>query len=173
LFIHGFGGNALSYPWVLRKVAHAHGYALVAPGYGAGLWYEDEAPGVIARTLEWMAGTGRFDMDRVVLAGLSNGGFGVTAVAGRHPWRGVAWLSGVMVPEDVAALDLKVPVLILHGGVDDRIPMDLIDESARALRSRGTTVDLDVVDDADHFLLFTHRERVDAALERWLSAIGG
>ena len=171
VFIHGFGGNALSYPWVLRRVAHAHGYAIVAPGYGAGLWYQDEGPAVVERALRWMAESGRFDMDRVALAGLSNGGFGVAAVLESRPWRGVAWLSAVLGPEDVEGITLGGPALILHGGADDRIPVRFPSGAAERLRAQGARVDLDVVPDADHFLLFTHRARVDAALERWFGAM--
>ena len=93
--------------------------------------------------------------------------------ADRWPWRGIAWLSAVMfedVAEDLAAR-LPVPTLVLHGGADDRIPMPFIHAAVDGLRAGGATVDLDVVEDADHFLLFTHRDRVDAALDRWLSAV--
>jgi predicted esterase len=170
VFIHGFGGSAASYLWVLRRAAHARGWAIVAPGYGAGLWYQPEGAATVERTLDWMQASGRFDMDRLVLAGLSNGGFGVTAAATLHPWRGLAWLSGVLDPNEMTRLSaIRAPMLVLHGGTEDRIPLPFVSSAVDTLRAGGADVTFDVVPDADHFLLFSHRDRVDAALDAWLT----
>lgn len=170
VFLHGFGGNAQAYPWALRTAAHARGYAIVAPSFGAGFWFEAGGRGTVEATLAWMRGTGRFDMDRVALAGLSNGAYGVEAAADAHPWAGLAWLSAV-VDADRVARSPAVPTLVLHGARDDRVPPSGPLAAADALRARGVPVDLDVVGDADHFLLFTHRDRVDRAVDRWLDAV--
>lgn len=172
LYLHGWGGSLLAYPWVLRRAAHARGYAIVAPSYGAGYWFDDEGIATVERTLQWMAETGRFDMDRVVLAGLSNGGHGVTAAAPAWRWQGIAWLSGVIEPGEMPEIgaEVRVPILVLHGGQEDRVPIEYATAAVEELRAGGATVDFDVVEDADHFLLFTHRARVDAAIDRWLGA---
>lgn len=174
VFLHGFGGNLQGYLWTLRAAAHAQGYAVVAPSYGAGLWFNDPEGEVVRRTLAWMASTGIFRMDRLALAALSNGGYGLgpAALGSGGRFRGIAWLSAV---PDPAPLDrmasLGVPLLFLHGGVEDRIPIEETNAAVARMRRAGAEVDYDVVPDADHFLFFTHRSRVQAAITRWLSRV--
>lgn len=166
---------------VLAPAARRHGYALVAPSFGAGLWYNRDGPdgslATLSDTLDWMRRSKGFDMDRLVLAGLSNGGFGVYEALRAWPgqWSAVAWLSAIQYPEWAPALanarapsGRSPPQLMLHGGDEDRIPLDFLMESVTAARSLGVTPDLDIVEDADHFLMFTHRERVEEAISRLL-----
>ncbi len=186
VFIHGFGGNLKGYTWVLRKVAHEHGYAIVAPSYGAGLWYQEGGTEAVADTLRWMEESGRFAMDRLVLAGLSNGGYGVSAAVVDQPgrWQGVAYLSGVLDDVDAPRVGAVLaahpradgkppPVLVLHGAADDRIPLGYLELGIAGLRAGGVDPDVDIVDGADHFLMFTHRARLEAAVGRWLGAVEG
>lgn len=174
VMVHGFGGNLLGYGTVLREVLHAHGYALVAPSYGAGLWFNDPEAETVGAALDWMRSTGHFDMDRLVLAGLSNGGYGVTAAAiqFREQFKGIAWFSCVMEVDRMADVAPGAgPMLVLHGGVEDRIPIHHAQAAVDQLVGAGAALDFDVVDDADHFLFFTHRARVERALDRWLTEV--
>jgi len=186
VFIHGFGGNLKGYTWVLREVAHSHGYAIVAPSYGAGLWYQPGGAEAVADTLRWMAESGRFAMERLVLAGLSNGGYGVSAAVVDQPgrWQGVAYLSGVLDDVDAPRVGAVLaahpradrkppPVLVLHGDADDRIPLGYLRLGIAGLRAGGVDPDVDIVEGADHFLMFTRRARLEAAVGRWLSAVEG
>lgn len=175
VFLHGFGGSMQGPLWTLRAAVHAKGYALVAPSYGAGFWDNPGGMETVDATLAWMASTGAFDMDRLVIAGLSNGGLGVSRAAQAHPWRGVAWLSGVIEADEMAGVVVtqgwEVPLLVLHGQEDDRIPQDYVDEAVIVLKGSGASVTYTLVPGANHFLMFTHRPALDAALGAWLDAV--
>ncbi|GDX78915.1 hypothetical protein LBMAG42_07260 [Deltaproteobacteria bacterium] len=175
VFLHGFGGAIEAYLWALRPAIHARGYALVAPSYGAGFWDNPGGIETVDATLAWMESTGAFDMDRVVIAGLSNGGLGVSRAAQAHPWRGVAWLSGVVEADEMSAVVAKqgtqVPMLVLHGAEDDRIPQDYVDRAVVVLKGSGANVTYTLVPGANHFLMFTHRAALEAALDSWLANV--
>lgn len=182
VFLHGFGGNLQAYMRVLAPAARRHGYAVVAPSFGAGLWDDGGSMEPVARVLDWMRASGRFDMDRLVLTGLSNGGYGVHRALLRFAgqWRGVGWFSAIFLPEwapSVAAAavnpdDEPIPMLVQHGIAEDRIPMGYILEGVAALRAQGARLTLRPVENADHFLFFTHRALVEEALSDLLVQVG-
>lgn len=87
------------------------------------------------------------DPERVVVAGFSQGGVMAYDMALREPGRfaGLAalssWLPGLLV-EDLPKLpeQEKLPVLVVHGTGDDRIPVDRARESRELLRELGVSL---------------------------------
>ena len=81
LFLHGSFGNFKGYFYLWRRFADQHHWIVACPSFGFGNWYRSVGPPAIARALErTLAGTPA-DPERVVLAGLSNGGTGVVRAA--------------------------------------------------------------------------------------------
>jgi hypothetical protein len=82
-------------------------------------------------------------------------------------YRGVIAISAVLEPEVLASLRVSarwrgVPMLVLHGGRDDRIPTDYLDEGVAALRDAGLELRVEVAPNEDHFLIVTRsRETFD------------
>jgi len=116
------------------------------------------------------------DMDQVHLAGLSNGGLGVSYLAASDAgklFRSLIFLSPVF---DEAALGSRnfwlycrdKPVLIVTGEKDNRVPLQYVHTCAKIMRSAGTKVDMTTYSDADHLLIFTHRDEFLEQLSAWV-----
>jgi len=61
------------------------------------------------------------------------------------------------------------PVLVFSGLRDDRVPADYVRDQAAALQRGGGQVQIEFVEDADHFLFFSHREQTIERLTSWLA----
>jgi pimeloyl-ACP methyl ester carboxylesterase len=99
------------------------------------------------------------------LAGLSNGGVGVSELAPRLAGQldGLLFISGVN-PE---AENCGLPVLLLHGLEDERMPASLAANYAARIGSNATYV-LMV---GDHFLAAKRAETVQETIAGWLAGI--
>ena len=62
--------------------------------------------------------------------------------------------------------DLRAPILVLHGRLDQRIPVSQSKRLAKGLQSRGRVGELVVYERESHLLLL-HRPRYLAAMGRW------
>jgi pimeloyl-ACP methyl ester carboxylesterase len=177
VFLHGWGGPFQGYQWVFRRFAEQQGYAVVAPSFGMGWWRQDAAMPTVARTLEWIDQQPELDGQRVILAGLSNGGPGVSRAASAFPdrWQGVVFLSAVMeedrlfeLGEAMAARD--VPMLVITGDAERRIPIAYTRACAQSLGMVHDRVQLEVYEGEDHFLLFSQPDEVMQRLGGWVEA---
>jgi pimeloyl-ACP methyl ester carboxylesterase len=177
MFLHGSGGNFKSYTWLLSKVADECDLVLIAPTCGFGNW-DARSPKFIDAVLSDAAKAVPIDLARVHLAGLSNGGLGVTrAVASEHgnQFRSLILLSPVT---DEAAISSPAfsdhckgkPVLVITGEADDRVPWVYVRESADAMHRAGALTSVTASPQADHFLCFSHRDRCLNELSQWLKA---
>jgi len=176
VFLHGSGGNFKAYTWLLSKVADERGMVLVAPTFGMGNWNPQHSVQVVMAALDDAARAVPIDMSHVHLAGLSNGGLGVSHVAASEAGRrfhSLIFLSPVC---DEAALGSKEfstqwrdkPVLIITGQEDDRVPLPYVVTCAGIMKSAGARVEMSAYAGADHFLVFSYRERFVQQLSDWL-----
>jgi pimeloyl-ACP methyl ester carboxylesterase len=177
LFLHGWGGPFLGYQWVLKRFADQAGYAVVSPAFGMGWWRQPGAMPTVARALDWIDEQPGLDSERVLLAGLSNGGPGVSRAALAFPerWRGVVFLSAVMDRDHVFGLgeslaEHDTPVLVITGEAERRIPLVYTETDVEALRMVHERVAFEVFPGEDHFLLFSQPEAVMERLARWVEA---
>ena len=177
IFLHGSAGSWKGYFALWCEVARRERFVVVQPSFGFGDWHRPgglaaiEAARVYALTHEPVAPS------QIFLAGLSNGGRGVTRVmaAGPPAYRGVIALSAVLEPTvldtpNVAAHWRRVPMLVVHGARDDRIPTDYLDEGIAALREAGLDLRVEIVSDEDHFLIFTRPHVTFDTIGRWIAA---
>lgn len=176
IFLHGSGGNFKAYTWLLSQVADKCGMVLICPSYGMGNW---ESPGgiqAVAAALDDAGKSVALDMNQVHLAGLSNGGLGVSRVAASDfgkRFRSLIFLSAVC---DGAAIGTSAfadqwrdkPVLIITGETDDRVPLSYVNSYASSMRNSGARIEMSTYEDADHFLFFSHRDRCLEQLAGWL-----
>jgi dienelactone hydrolase len=159
VFLHGFGGLSSAYVRVLERALP--GVVIVAPALDvAARWDSERGHRVVERTLETLPA--RADRQRTVLVGLSNGAVFGARYAPR--FKGAVLVSGVG-----ATGATKVPVLVVAGDRDERIPIDLVRDLVLELREQGVAVELDVVHGADHALLFTHAEHWARAVLRLMN----
>ncbi len=97
----------------------------------------------LTRFVEGLPDVYQADRSRLVLLGFSQGAAMSYAFAASNPVKGLAALGGFM-PRWVADGDLSrfrgLPVLILHGTRDDRVPVDSARESRDRLLQAGAQV---------------------------------
>ena len=180
IFLHGSGGNFKAYTWVWSKLAEEMGFVLIAPGYGFGIWNGDAGVDAVRRALDDASTVVEIDPDRVVLAGLSNGGLGVSYSGDAYPdrFKGLIFLSPV-IEETVTEGDHFLtawkdrPVLIITGGADKRIPSYWVKLEASNMTDAGVDVTYIPYLGYDHFLVFTGRDAVMADIQEWLEPLIG
>jgi poly(3-hydroxybutyrate) depolymerase len=177
VFLHGSGGNFKSYTWLLSKIADELGMVLIAPSDGMGDWDAKRSPQTVANALDDAAKIIRLDAGRMHLAGLSNGGMGVSRVAGSVVGKrfcSLVFLSpvcdqGVLGSSAFSDNWKSLPILVITGTADDRVPLEYVNKSAAMMKRSGATVEQSVYSDANHFLFFSHRERCLKEMSSWLS----
>jgi len=177
VFLHGSMGNFKTYTWVWSSLAEELGCVIIAPSFGFGNWREPGGTDAILKALADAQTVVELDETRLYLAGLSNGGLGVSLLADGAPerFRGLIFISPVMATEVVDQATFQSawagrPVLIVTGQADERVPAAYVTERARRLERGGVAVKFIVYPEEDHFLFFAQHERVIADVSRWLRA---
>jgi fermentation-respiration switch protein FrsA (DUF1100 family) len=176
VFLHGNAGNFRLMIWRWRQLAETLRVAVIAPSYGFGFWGKD-SPKVVDRALEdaisrWpqiMPDQGLW------LAGLSDGGNGVTRAGLVRPWNGMVYLSATMRPKELASKEFTDrwkgrPVLVLNGQKDHNVWPGSVRKAVEVLKIGGVDVSHECYDSEDHFMTFGAARVVDERIQRWISA---
>ena len=177
VFLHGNGGNFQVLPWAWKPFADRHRLAIIAPTFGFGFWGPGGVTAVERARADALARL-PIDPGRVYLAGLSDGGKGVTRTAAAHPehYRGLIYLSPTMVlgelnsPAFTSAWRGR-PIIIFQGGRDWNVRQSTVDPAVALLRAGGADVTYVVYPDEDHFLFFGRRADVFGRLEGWMDGV--
>jgi pimeloyl-ACP methyl ester carboxylesterase len=176
IFLHGSLGNFRGYLWVWKRIADTHGFAIVAPTFGAGNWDASGGEAAIEQARQYCVSNPRLDPSRIFLAGLSNGGRGVCLGARRSPnaYRGLILISPVLDTEVLLKSSFvqawkDKPILVLHGTADNRIPVRYIRGAIALMSGAGMRVDDQIYDGQTHFLFFTMRTQVQDRIGNWLT----
>jgi predicted esterase len=161
IFLHGYGGNFTVQCWLIAK-AGLHMEALtVCPSTGPqGSWWDSQGESILKETVAYLHGRG---ITRIYLAGLSNGAIGASRLVSdfENDFAGLILISGA----DPSAAMTKLPVLLLHGKYDERIPVSLMERYVSAPGSKATYF----LFESDHFLLLKQADEVQNAIAGWLS----
>ena len=161
LFLHGFGGNFTLQCWLIAKAANRIGAVTLCPSTDpSGQWWKQQGTAILQESLDYLH---RLGVKRIYLAGLSNGGIGASRLAGRFQGdlAGLILISGA----DPYAEITPLPVLVIHGQSDERIPASIAGDYAEASKPNSTYLLLD----GDHFVLLKEAGKVQAAIVDWLS----
>ncbi len=178
LFLHGSLGNFKVYLWAWKRFADRNRFVVVCPSFGSGLWDLNGGAQAAIRALDRAAAELPIDPSRVWLAGLSNGGLGVSRAAAMAPerFRGLIYLSAV--PEEGVLRSQAYlhgwrgrPVLFIHGDQDNRVPVREIDDTARGLSAAGVNVAKRVRGGEDHFLFLASLDGMLADIEAWMRGL--
>jgi pimeloyl-ACP methyl ester carboxylesterase len=166
VFLHGSGGNFKVYTHLLTRVAERERLVIVSPSFGFGNWQREGGTGAVERARRHAVETLGADSTRVFLAGLSNGGRGITRAlaANGDAYRAVIAISAVLETElidvRVSVRARNMPALVVYGTEDDRIPTSHETQGAAALAGAGLRVRSHAYEGEDHFLLFSRRVEV-------------
>ena len=173
LFLHGSGerGDDLA-----RVKAHGPGkyaaagrsfpFVLVAPQVADGMaWDSDALEALRAELVARLP----IDPDRVLMTGLSMGGFGTWNYAMDYPDRlaAIAPVCGIGDSDRVDRI-VHLPVWAFHGALDDAVPIAADRETVEALKAAGGHVRFTVYPDVGHNAW--DPAYADPALYDWLLA---
>lgn len=167
IFFHGSGGNFKAYLWILSKLADKLSCVLVAPSGGFGNWTSEESQACFERALGAASIQTAIDLEHVHIIGLSNGGLAITQLAANPAVRfeSMTLLSPVIDTQATHTVTFANeismhPVLVITGARDNRVPIDYVESNVAEIKALGAQVTTHVISDADHFALFSHREKV-------------
>jgi poly(3-hydroxybutyrate) depolymerase len=176
VFLHGSVGHFKAYTWAWARLAEEQGYVIVAPSFGFGLWGQPGGTDAALAALEDAKTRVEIDESQVYLAGLSNGGLGVSLLAQQAPerFRGLMFFSPVMKTEVVDRESFQQawngrPVLIVTGEADERVSVSYVAERASRMEQGGVSVTYVTYPGEDHFLFFSQLDNVLQDVASWLS----
>jgi pimeloyl-ACP methyl ester carboxylesterase len=161
IFLHGYGGNFTLQCWLVGHAGERIGAITVCPSTGAsGDWWSPQGAAILHQTLTYLQRRG---VERIYLAGLSNGGIGASRLAQRFEsdLAGLILISGA----DPHARITRLPVLVVQGKNDERIPMSVAEQYVTAARATSTYLLLE----GDHFVLLKQVDRVQSAIADWIT----
>jgi poly(3-hydroxybutyrate) depolymerase len=177
IFLHGSVGNFKVYTWAWSKLAEELGYAIIAPSFGFGEWDRPEGVRAVESVVKNAETKVNLDKDRMYLAGLSNGGLGVSLSAKATPelYRGLIFISPVMTTEVISSKAFQAawagrPMIVVAGEADERVPIGYVDEQVKHLQEGGISVSYLKYPGEDHFLFFSKLHSVLKDISGWLSA---
>lgn len=175
VFLHGNAGNLKIMTWRWKSLADKLGLAIVSPTNGFGFWSRESSTQVVQKCLtDVMLRWPQIQRNQGLwLAGLSDGGNGVTRSAAALSWDGLIYLSATMRFRDLSAPTFLEsckdrPILVLHGVKDHNVWPSSVRKCVDHLKSKGVKIDSEWYDREDHFLFFGAKERVDRRIEQWL-----
>jgi hypothetical protein len=161
IFLHGFAGNFTLQCWLVARAAQSIGAITVCPSVGwEGDWWTSQGEATVKRTLDYLQ---ERRVRRIYLAGLSNGGVGVSYLGPRlrANLKGLILISGA----DPDAPMSGLPVLVVHSTHDERIPIALAQRYAQQAGNRGIFYELD----GDHFVLVKRADAARDVIAAWLA----
>lgn len=175
IFLHGSGGNFKAYLWLLSRLANRLNFAVLAPSYGMGYWSSRETSKVVDGAIAAAGKHMAIARDSIHVMGLSNGGLGVCQLArdSGARFRSMIFLSPVFDDESIQSHAFarecqQSKIFVLTGVLDDRVPINYVREHTETIALCGAKVTFETEDKADHFLFFSHKDRVLASIEKWL-----
>lgn len=160
IFLHGFTGNFTMPCWLVAQAVRAYHALTVCPSVGwDGYWWIPNGEDTLRETIDYLHQRG---VSRIYLAGLSNGAVGASEMAYKltDDISGLILISGAS-PD---AQDSGLPVLVLAGSNDERMPADMLYAYAERMGSEATFFELD----SDHFMLAKKAQDVQAEIASWL-----
>jgi len=161
IFLHGFGGNFTLQCWLIAKAGdHINALTACPSTSPNGAWWNSQGQSILQETLTYLHQRG---IERVYLAGLSNGAIGASRLADQlqDNLTGLILISGA----DPDATITGLPVLLLHGKYDERIPVSLME---RYVSAAGPNAAYHLFE-GDHFLLLKQADQVQEVIVDWLS----
>jgi pimeloyl-ACP methyl ester carboxylesterase len=161
IFLHGYGGRFALPCWQIARAAARHGFTTVCPSIGQeGDWWSADGEAILRKTVEFLRRSG---YERLVLAGLSNGGIGAARLAPKMKgtFAGLVLVSGT----DPAASPLNAPTLVVQGRRDTMVSPS--SSRSYAAKSRAKYVEVD----SGHFAMLFRSAEVEHAIEDFIGKL--
>jgi hypothetical protein len=163
VFLHGYGGSFTLECWLVAGAARSIAAVTVCPATElSGHWSDRSGESTLRETIDHLRSRG---IERIYLAGLSNGAVGASALAPRFAssLKGLILISGAPAAGGSGGL----PTLVVQGNRDTMA--SAATARAFAARTHATYAGFD----GGHFVLMMRREEVRAAIGSWLRGCEG
>ena len=167
VFLHGYMGNVTLQCWQIAQAVEQIGAVTVCPSTNwSGEWWQPDGTPIIRATLSYLRERG---IQQFYVGGFSNGGYGLgrlsTVLATESGLKGLFFIAGVSNEPAVRATGL--PVLVIQGFDDERMPVGLARQFVAELGEQATYVELE----ADHFLIIKQSKQLQEGLGTWLKKL--
>lgn len=162
IFLHGYGGNFTIQCWLVAKPGFSINALTVCPSTGVnGQWWTPQGQAILQETLTYVKQQG---IRRIYLAGLSNGAIGASRLADQFEddLVGLILISGA----DPTATITELPILVLYGQNDERIPASMVEQYVLVAGPNATYRSFE----GDHFLLLKQADQEQKVIADWLVA---
>jgi pimeloyl-ACP methyl ester carboxylesterase len=164
VFLHGYMGNVTAQCWEIAQAVRNFGAVTVCPSTGwRGDWWQPQGQAILRTTFDYLRDQG---IQKFYLGGFSNGGISMGRIASQlkneNGWVGLILIDGFA--NSAGIRELGLPVLIIEGLQDERIPPAYAREAVEEIGDLGTYVELN----GDHFLIMKQPRLVQMALTQWL-----
>lgn len=164
VFLHGYMGNVTAQCWEIAQAIQPLGGVTVCPSTKwTGEWWLPDGQDIIQSTFEYLRAQG---IEKFYLGGFSNGGFSIGRLASQ--WKDIPELNGLIFIDGfmngTSIREVGLPILIIEGAQDERVPVTLARQFAEDVGDLGTYVEVE----GDHFLIMKHPEQVQQAIAEWL-----
>jgi pimeloyl-ACP methyl ester carboxylesterase len=164
VFLHGWMGNLSVQCWQIAQVVSIAGAVTVCPSTSwLGSWWTLDGEATIRATFRYLRGRG---IRRIYLGGFSKGGSGIgeliSALASEPGLQGLFFIAGVN--NGTAVREAGLPVLVIQGIQDERMPVEAARRFVGEVGTRATHVELD----ADHFVIMKQPHLVQKAISTWV-----
>lgn len=166
VFLHGYMGNVTAQCWEIAQSLKQFDAITICPSTDwRGDWWQPQGQASLQATFEYLRKRG---IQKFYLGGFSNGGISIGRLASQlEDEQGLSGLILIDGFDNAAGIrELGLPVLIMEGLQDERIPPTLARQAAAEIGDRGTYVEVT----GDHFLIMKQPGLVQNAIERWLEA---
>lgn len=155
VFLHGFGGNLLFYPWVLKE--EFPDALILIPSWGVS-WFSGSMAYLqdMLRDAERRTGVA---IKKPLLIGISAGGRGGFRIYHQNPTAFSGYVCLASAPDTVVATNLNrsLRVLMINGTYDDMAPIQVIRSQVAVARRRLPSLRFEELP-SDHFFFMTRRQ---------------
>jgi pimeloyl-ACP methyl ester carboxylesterase len=164
LFLHGYMGNVTAQCWEIAQAVKVFGAITVCPSTDwTGAWWEPQGRAILQETFNYVRGRG---IAKFYLGGFSNGGLSINHLASQlkneKGLAGLIFIDGIQ--EGGSIRDIGLPVLVIQGTQDERIPVEGVRHVVQAIGDSATYAEID----SDHFLIMKRPDQVQSAIVKWL-----
>jgi len=164
VFLHGYMGNVTAQCWEIAQAVKNFAAMMICPSTGwQGDWWQPPGKGILQATFQYLREQG---IQRFYLGGFSNGGISIGHLASQL--KDEPGLSGLILIDGFAdstgVRELGLPVLVVQGLQDERIPAAGARPFAQQLGDLGTYMEME----GDHFLIMKQPKSVQNGIAKWL-----
>ena len=167
VFLHGYMGNVTAQCWEISQAIKNFAAMTVCPSTGwQGDWWQPHGKAILQATFQYLREQG---IQRFYLGGFSNGGISIGRLASQI--KNEPGISGLILIDGFAdsadVRELGLPVLVVQGLQDERIPASGARQFAQELGALGTYTEME----GDHFLIMKRPKPVQNAIKKWLESM--